>query len=240
MRNICGGFVEIFKPELLSTAPCAMSATFVAAAAERAAALRKASEPLHAHEHSHEHGHHSCCDGGDCSRKHAHDEHHEHSHNNHGSAAMHALIDAFTDAFNDEETMPERMMKAASKPPQPPKPSSDKPKGDGGPPQLGSILQLVKETGKTRKECKAALISSGNDYDAARWSLMPEPPPDVSDPAGGGDENESHAAPAAVPGLFEPSAKFAGGRPGWLYKRGPMGTGYYRDAPLNVCAAKEG
>ena len=90
---------------------------------------------------------------------------------------MHALIDAFTDAFNEEETMPERMMKAASKPPQPPKPSSDKPKGDGGPPQLGSILQLVKETGKTRKECKAALISSGNDYDAARWSLMPEPPP---------------------------------------------------------------
>ena len=56
------------------------------------------------------------------------------------------------------------------------------------------------------------------------------------------DENDvgGHAAPAAVPGLFEPSAKFAGGRPGWLYKRGPMGTGYYRDAPLNVCAAKEG
>lgn len=73
-----------------------------------------------------------------------------------GSDAMRSLVSAFSDAFNDSGDMPSSL-------PQIPTPS--------GPPPLGSILQLVKETGKSRKECKAALVASANDCDAARWAL---------------------------------------------------------------------
>ena len=72
-----------------------------------------------------------------------------------------------------------------------------------GPPQLGAILSLAKETGKTRKDCKAALIAHGNDYEAARATLMP-PPPDAPAPPPSG---------SAVAGVYQPASKFDGGRP---------------------------
>ena len=31
---------------------------------------------------------------------------------------------------------------------------------------------------------------------------------------------------------FEPSPKFTGGRPGWVFKAGPDGLGYYREGPV--------
>ena len=89
-----------------------------------------------------------------------------------------------------------------------------------GPPPLGSILQLAKESGKSRKECKAALIAHGNDYDAARWSLMPNPngaAPSQTHCC----TDDGHAASAAVPGTFEPAPKFAGGRPGLAVQARP-------------------
>lgn len=76
-----------------------------------------------------------------------------------GSDAMRALVSAFSDAFNEEFNSPQipsalRIL---------PTPS--------GPPPLGSILQLAKDTGKSRKECKDALVACANDCDAARALL---------------------------------------------------------------------
>ena len=114
--------------------------------------------------------------------------------------------------------------KAAPPPPAVPPPT--------GPPPLGSIMALAKESGKSRKECKAALIASAHDYDAARWALMPTPPE--------ADCSSCCAPPSApVPGVFDPCEKFSGGRPGWLFKRGPLGSGYYRDAPMQVALAND-
>ena len=62
------------------------------------------------------------------------------------------------------------------------------------------------------------MVASRNDFAQAKAALLPEeeaPPL----PASG----------AAVEGFFEPSAKFAGARPGWSFKRGPLGVGYYRE-----------
>ena len=42
------------------------------------------------------------------------------------------------------------------------------------PPPLGSVIQLSKETGRPRPECKEALMANGNDYEAAKLALMPE------------------------------------------------------------------
>lgn len=151
---------------------------------------------------------------------------HQHDHNS--SDAMRALVSA----FNDAAAAPPREQQTPAVP-SIPAPSSS------GPPPLGSILQLAKESGKSRKECKAALIAHGNDYDAARWSLMPNPngaAPSQTHCC----TDDGHAASAAVPGTFEPAPKFAGGRPGWLYKRGPLGVGYYRDAPMSVAVKQDG
>ena len=60
------------------------------------------------------------------------------------------------------------------------------------------------------------------------------------DPSHGAPSGVGRTADATRSDRVQAPVPFAGGRPGWLYKRGPMGTGYYRDAPLNVCAAKEG
>ena len=152
---------------------------------------------------------------------------HQHDHNS--SDAMRALVSA----FNDAAAAPPPREQQTPAVPSAPAPSSS------GPPPLGSILQLAKESGKSRKECKAALIAHGNDYDAARWSLMPNPNGAAPSPTHCCTD-DGRAASAAVPGTFEPAPKFAGGRPGWLYKRGPLGVGYYRDAPMNVAVKQDG
>jgi hypothetical protein len=114
-----------------------------------------------------------------------------------------------------------------TEPPPPP------PAAPTGPPPLGAIMQLAKETSKPRKACKAALIAHAHDYDAAKRSLLP-PPVELDAPPA------EECAP--VEGVFYPSSKFAGGRPGYIFQRGPMGPGYYRDQPMqmNVCVAQKG
>ena len=87
----------------------------------------------------------------------------------HGSDAMKALTSAFTDAFNEVGS-------AAASEAQSPLPVPT------GPPPLGSILQLVKETGKSRKECKAALMACNNDCSIARQQLAPAHEGDVNTP----------------------------------------------------------
>jgi len=84
-------------------------------------------------------------------------------------------------------------------------------------PRLGAVVQLAKETGKSRAECKSALIQSNNVYDDAKWLLCPEAKPVDAQSA------------CAIAGVFEPCAKFAGGRAGWIYKSGVHGIGYYCD-----------
>ena len=98
------------------------------------------------------------------------------------------------------------------------------------PPPLGAILQLVKETGCPRKACKAALVEARNDFARAKAALTPaaEAAPPLP-PAG-----------ARIEGTFEPSAAFDGARPGWIFKRGPLGVGYYRDASSEGCCADGG
>ena len=98
-------------------------------------------------------------------------------------------------------------------------------------PQLGSVMALAKDTGKSRDECKAALIASHNDYDKAKASLIP-------------NAVQSQAASGVrIEGVYEPAAKFEGGRPGWMFKSGPNGLGYYKsEDPLvaGMPAAKAG
>ena len=79
----------------------------------------------------------------------------------HGSQAMRALTSAFTDAFNHEAPGG-----SVGAPPPPPLPTP------GGAPPLGSILMLVKETGRSREVCKAALVAHANEVDAARVALL--------------------------------------------------------------------
>ena len=128
------------------------------------------------------------------------------------------------------EEMPARMKAALARKPQ----EKGEPavvanhKGWVAPPPLGAILQLAKETGKSRAECKKALIGHDNNYDAAKGSLMPEAAPSEC-----GCESSG-----AIDGVFEPCEDFAGGRPGWMFKRGHLGTGYYRDAPMATPPAK--
>ena len=87
-------------------------------------------------------------------------------------------------------------------------------------------MQLSKEMRVERAEAKAALIAAAGDYDAAKAALFPDAQP---------------AAPTAderrVDGYFEPCDQFAGGRPGWVFKRGPHGTGYYREGGVGECCA---
>ena len=89
-------------------------------------------------------------------------------------------------------------------------------------PPLGMVMQLAKETGASRADCKAALEVCGNRFDEARARLAPDlssPPP---------------AAAERIHDTFETCEKFAGGRPGWTFKRGPHGVGYYRE-PATAC-----
>ena len=90
-------------------------------------------------------------------------------------------------------------------------------------PPLGAIVSLAKETGATRKQAKAALMEHGNDYDEAKASLLPPEPEPTELPLAAPSEH------AAIPDVFEPCVGFKGGRPGWVFKRGPLGNGYYRD-----------
>ena len=39
--------------------------------------------------------------------------------------------------------------------------------------------------------------------------------------------------------LDDPSPRFVGGRPGWMFKNGHLGMGYYRDAPMDVVLPKK-
>jgi len=210
----------------------------------------------HAHEHNHtepSHGHQHDANCGCCGAK------HDHGHAEHSHAHEHAHEHAHQKkAAPDEDQMPARMKAAlarkaaqansssTSKPPaavasapketsdhsEPARKESRAAKAPSGPPPLGAILALQKETGKPRKECKAALVEFAHDFEQAKASLMPAPP-----------EAEACCLPptgAAVDGLFEPCAQFAGGRPGWIFKSGPCGVGYYRDAPMQVSARKDG
>lgn len=85
-------------------------------------------------------------------------------------------------------------------------------------PQHGAVLSLKRDTGKSTAECKAALVAADNVYDAARMLLMPEP---VEAPCG----VAKRASP--IEGVFEPSERFEGGKPGWTFKAGVHGVGYY-------------
>ena len=76
----------------------------------------------------------------------------------HGSHAMQALVGAFSDALNDEGEV------HSEAPPPLPVPT--------GAPPLGSVMQLAKETGKSRDACKAALIANANNCEAARLKLL--------------------------------------------------------------------
>ena len=199
------------------------------------------SQGAHGHDHSHgheqkssedvcdEHGHeHACCHKEACAHDHAHASEHDHSH---GSGAMQALVDAFSAAVDAPS------LEAPPSQPQPPP-------APGGPPPLGSILSLVKDTGRTRKECKFALMAYDNDYDAARWSLMPSPPEGIAvaegDSVGCAAKGCCSQEPVAVPGIFEPAAKFDGGRAGWIFKKGPLGVGYYCEGQMHVAVEKAG
>jgi len=92
-------------------------------------------------------------------------------------------------------------------------------------PALGAVMQLSKETCKTRDQCRAALIASDNNYDAAKASLMPDAMQSIA-PNG-----------TKIDGVFEPAAKFEGGRSGWMFKSGVYGLGYYRELSLDPLAA---
>jgi BolA family transcriptional regulator, general stress-responsive regulator len=76
----------------------------------------------------------------------------------HGSLAMQALVVAFSDALNEEGAL------HSEAPPPLPAPT--------GAPPLGSVMQLAKETGKSRDACKAALVANANDYETARLKLL--------------------------------------------------------------------
>ena len=76
----------------------------------------------------------------------------------HGSLAMQALVGAFSDALNEEGAL------HSEAPPPLPAPT--------GAPPLGSVMQLAKETGKSRDACKAALVANANDYETARLKLL--------------------------------------------------------------------
>ena len=179
---------------------------------------RDAGRTEHGHEHVHsehdqaEHHTASACRNpeGCCNSKGA-------CHDNSTATVQHSHVEA--------RELGERLEHAPTEPPlaKAPPPAS-------GPPPLGAILQLAKETGKPRKECRAALSAHANDYEAAKAFLSP-PPPEI--------EAAAPTLGTAVDGLYEPSAKFAGGRPGWMFKTGPLGTGYYRDAPMDVALPKK-
>jgi hypothetical protein len=105
------------------------------------------------------------------------------------------------------------------------------------PPPLGAILALVKETGASRKACKTALIENDNNYDEAKASLLPAEEEPAEAPLA---EPSPHAA---IPDIFEPCRQFTGGRPGWVFKRGPLGNGYYRDGvddPAGIAQRERG
>ena len=116
---------------------------------------------------------------------------------------------------------------------------SKEPPPPSGPPPLGSIIQLQKETGRSRKDCKAALVTTHHDYDAARWALLPSPPGTTTVQTESSEEALGRPSSEPIDGVFDPAPRFAGGRPGWLYKRGPLGVGYYRDGPLSVAMPQQ-
>lgn len=133
----------------------------------------------------------------------------------HGSKAMQALVSAFSDVVNGLDSSACACSTAASA-------------LSGAAPPLGSILALVKETGKSRKECKAALMAHANDCDAARWALLQ---PAAADLPSVGCEDGGCSSAVPMPG-FEPADRFVGGRSGWVYHLGPHGLGYYPDPAL--------
>ena len=80
------------------------------------------------------------------------------------------------------------------------------------------VLALAKETGKARSECKAVLSACNMDYSAARDRLVPLVAVDNMAPRG-----------QRIEGIYEPAEAFEGGRPGWMFKSGVHGMGYYRE-----------
>ena len=90
-----------------------------------------------------------------------------------------------------------------------------------GPPPLGAVISLAKETGASRKVARAALVEHGHDFEAAKAALLPADSAATAPTVG---------ASRGIKGIFEPVATFAGGKPGWCYKRGPLGLGYYCEA----------
>ena len=132
----------------------------------------------------------------------------EHDHNDHSHAESKPVVHEHADSAAPKAT----------------------PSSFTGPPPLGMIMSLAKETGLSRKECKNALREHG-DYEAAKAALLPPPPEGAAVPPPLG---------TPVPGVYDPAPAFAGGRPGWMYKTGPFGVGYYRDAPMAVAVPKKG
>lgn len=154
------------------------------------------------------------------------DKGHEHSHEMHGHQHDNSSSDACCNhdaccTHGDEKAGEVSHNHSHSTPNEPP---------PCGPPPLGAILSLAKETNKPRAACKAALIAHANDYEAAKASLLPPALPEEPPPPSG----------EVIPGVYEPAAKFDGGRPGWMFKHGNMGLGYYRDAPMAVAVPKKG
>ena len=82
-------------------------------------------------------------------------------------------------------------------------------------------------------------MAHGNNYDAARWSLMPNP-------EGASKFEATKPAACSSPpddGTFDPAPTFAGGRPGWVFKLGEYGSGYYLDVAqlrMRVAVPKQG
>ena len=119
------------------------------------------------------------------------------------------------------------------------------------PPSLEALLRgsAAKTKGRPAEAAPAAPASArvAKDGAAPGTKRVAEQPPggDVRAPAAkasksaaGASAPAKAAAPAAPGGsapvdpsvAFQPSAKFAGARPGFVFKRGAKGVGYYRDA----------
>lgn len=132
------------------------------------------SEHGHSHSHSetsHDHSHSekaTGCSTGCCGHDHGHDDTvvHDHSHSEpkaSGSCAK-GCCDKGECEKEEKPAMPSRLAAALAKQQAPAK---------ADPPLLGAVLQLAKETGIARKECREALSRHGNDFNAAKAELLP-------------------------------------------------------------------